>query len=113
MTERRFVVKKLEPCARCQGETGRKCFLCRGAGYVPMNPSEPVSVLVWQDAKTPPAHGDLVLLAFRSGDGVIGVHIARYILDLRLWVTAYTVSVADPIAYAELTIPPELAEVTP
>lgn len=112
MTEPIYHVRKEVPCLFCKGP-GSRCYTCKGTGVDTVPVSDPVSVLVWQDAATPPAHGDLVLLAFRTGDGVIGVHIARYFLDLRLWVTAYTVSVADPIAYAELTIPPELAEVTP
>ena len=111
MTEPIYHVMQEVRCKSCGGKS-RKCYICKGTGVERVLVTELVSVLVWQDAKTPPAHGDLVLLAFRSGDGVIGVHIARYFLDLRTWVTAYTMPVSDPIAYAELTIPAELAEVT-
>ncbi len=111
MTEPIYHVTQEVPCRFCGGK-GKGCYACQGSGAGRVLVGAPVSVLVWQDAKTPPAHGDLVLLAFRGRDGVIGVHIARYFLDLRTWVTAYTMPVSDPIAYAELTIPAELAEVT-
>ncbi len=111
MTET-YHVSKAIPCRNCGGKS-KKCCICKGAGVEFVAVTEPVSVLVWQAATQPPTHGDLVLLAFRDANGVIGVHIARYFLPLSTWVTAQAVGVPHPIAYAELTLPAELAEVTP
>lgn len=111
MTEIYHVTQEV-PCRFCKG-VGSKCYVCKGTGVEGAAVDAPVSVLVWKDAEAMPEHADFVLLAFVTDGGEIGVSIAAYIGCPGGWYTAYGQCIWRPIAYAELTIPPELAEVTP
>ncbi len=64
------------------------------------------SVLVWQDAATPPTHGDLLLLAFRSDSRRVGVALARYRAQHKFWCTPYGEWIEHPLAYADIVLPP-------
>ena len=112
MTEPIYHVTQEVPCRFCKG-VGSKCYVCKGSGVEGVAVTEPVSVLVWTFvSEALPADCRLVLLAFRS-EGVVGVDVAWYKPALKRWYTPYSQWIEYPIAYAELTIPAELAEVTP
>lgn len=64
------------------------------------------SVMVWQDAMTPPLHDDLLLLAFRSDSRTVGVVLAQYKEQYKQWYTPYGQWIEQPLAYAAVVLPP-------
>ncbi len=71
------------------------------------------SVLVWKSAKTAPADGELYLLVYNSDSGIMRVAIAAYSDFVDGWRTPYGELIRHPIAYAEVVLPIQIADLTP
>jgi hypothetical protein len=71
------------------------------------------SVLEWKSAKIAPADGELYLLVYNGDGGILGVVIAAYSDFVDGWRTPYGELIRHPIAYAEVVLPIQIADLTP